>query len=98
MADVTLYLGIGSLVAFLLSIILGLIIASMGIFNLFFIATALGVGAIVCGLMASRKHYDEGSLEQKYIRFGIMLGISVIVIVVIVQLIAYIFFTRMFKG
>jgi len=48
--------------------------------------------------MASKKHNDEGSLGKKYVKHGVMLGIGVIAVIVITQLIAYIFFTRMFKG
>jgi len=97
-AYVTLYLGISSLIVFLLSIILGLTIESMGIISLFFIATCLGVGAIICAVNAKKKIDSADLLAQKYLKLGLMLGIAVVVTILIVQLIIYIFFTQMFKG
>jgi hypothetical protein len=87
-ARVSLYLGLASLAGFLLSVILGIAVESLGILTLLrSYVTPLSLAAILFSLLA-RKNFPGG---ERQARAGWRMGIAALVLVVLATLLAVLF-------
>lgn len=96
MAKVALYLGVASVFAFVLSIVAGLTVESLGIVTLFrSYVTPLSLAAIIVGALARKKVREEGLEGDGLATIGLILGIATIVLVTLTIILAIAFFTPM---
>ncbi len=95
-AIAALYLGIGSISAFLLSILVGWLVESIGISDLFrSIVIPLSLASIVCGIIARRKISAEGHKGHRTATTGMIMGIISLSMVIVFMVVVFIFFIPM---
>ncbi len=98
-AKVALYLGIGSMVAMLLSILTGWLIEVIGFVDLFRgIVIPLSIVSIVCGIIARRRIVAEGLEGLRSATTGMILGIITLSLVLIIMVAVFIFSILMLIG
>jgi hypothetical protein len=86
------YLGIGSIVALIASVLLGILVESIGVVTFFSAVTPLALAAVVCGLIAKNKIIAEKSAGQSTATIGLILGALVLVIIVVFRIGVFLFF------
>lgn len=95
-AKLSLFLGIGSVVALILSIVGGLAVESWGIINLFrSFVSPLSLAAIIVGFLSRRKIAEEGLEGYRAATTGLVLGIISIALVILTMIAAIVFFAPM---
>ncbi len=92
-AAASLLLGIGSLIAMVLAIVIGIKVEDIGILSLFRgLVLPISVAAIVLGFLALRKITAEGLEGQRIATIGIVLGGITLVLISIAVVAAIAFF------
>ena len=91
-ATVSLYLGIGSLIALLTSLVLGVLVESIGIVSFFGVVSILALAAIVCGIIAQNK-IDAEKLPGKRVAInGLIFGVVALLLTIFIRIAIFLFF------
>ena len=88
----SLFMGIGSLVALLASVVLGFLVESIGIVSFFGIVSVLAVVAIVCGIMGRKKSITENLPGKRAATTGLVLGGIALFLTVFLRIAIFLFF------
>ena len=92
LALASMYLGIGSLVAFLASILFGFLVESIGIVDFFGVVFALAAAAIVCGIIARNKIAAEKRSGKRTAMIGLILGGIALFLTFVTRVAIFLFF------
>ncbi len=91
-AQVSLYLGIGSHVVLLASIVLGFLVDSIGIVSYFGVVSALAATAIICGVIARYKIAAEKLSGKRTANIGLILGAIAFILTIFLRVAIFLFF------
>jgi len=91
-AVAALYLGIGSLVVLVASVLLGWFVESIGIVNFLGAVYLLALFAIVCGIIALKRTGAEKQAGKKAAVAGIVMGAAAVILALGIQVAVFILF------
>ena len=91
-AIAALYLGIGSLVVLVASVLLGWFVESIGIVNFMGVVYLLALLAVVCGIIALKKTGAEKQAGKKAAIAGIIMGAAAVILALGIQVAVFILF------
>ena len=92
LAMAALLLGIGSVVVLAVSILLGILVDSIGITSFYGLIIPLGVAAFVCGLIGRKKTITEKSADRRAATIGLILGALVLGLLLILIITIFVIF------
>jgi len=92
LATASMYLGIGSLVAFLASIVLGFLVESIGIVSFLGIVSVFALAAIICGIIAHKKIAANKLPGKRAANTGLILGGIALFLTFILRIAIFLFF------
>lgn len=95
-ANAAFLLGLGSIFAIIISVVVAIYIEDIGAASLFrVIVMPLSIAAIIVGVISRRDDTDQGGLNQRKALWGIILGGISLGIVVVAMIIVVIIFAPM---
>jgi len=92
LALVSLYLGIGSLIVLVLSIVLGFLVEAIGIVSFFGVVSVLALAAIVLGIIARQKIATEKLPGKRIANTGLIMGLIALFLSVLLRFAVFLFF------
>ena len=92
LAMAALLLGIGSVVVLAVSILLGILVDSIGITSFYGLIIPLGLAAFICGLIARKKITTEKSADRRVATIGLILGALVLGLLLILIITIFVIF------
>jgi amino acid permease len=91
-ATVSLFLGIGSLVILLASVVVGFLVESIGIISFFGVVTVLALAAIICGIIARKKSITEKLPGKRAATIGLIFGGIALFLTIFLIIAIFLFF------
>jgi hypothetical protein len=88
----SLYFGMSSLIALLISFVLGILVESIGIVSFFGLIFVLAVAAIVCGAIAKSKIGKEKSPGKRIATTGLVFGLIALFLTFLLRIAIFMFF------
>jgi len=91
-ATVSLYLGLGSLIVLIASVIIGLLVESIGMVSFWGAVTGLAIAAIACALIARSTISKEKLPGMRTANTGLILGIIALGLTIFLRVAIFMFF------